>query len=87
MLNCPIHRFTGEPTLEIHPGPINPGPAPARIPPVPSTAPEIHLAPFAKEAFTVEILAVVVLFAATVLYLVGSVPRARAGSTPAGSAT
>jgi hypothetical protein len=45
------------------------------------------LAPFAKEAFTVEILAVVVLTAAAVLCLVGSVPDARAGSTPAGTAT
>jgi hypothetical protein len=45
------------------------------------------LAPFAKEAFTVEILAAVVLIAAAVLCLVGSVPDARAGSTPAGNAT
>jgi len=45
------------------------------------------LAPFAQEAFTVEILAAVVLTAAAVLCLVGSVPDARAGSTPAGSAT
>jgi hypothetical protein len=45
------------------------------------------LAPFAKEAFTVELLAVVVLSAAAVLCLVGSVPYAPAGSTPAGSAT
>jgi hypothetical protein len=45
------------------------------------------LAPFAKEAFTVELLAVVVLIAAAALCLVGSVPRARAGTTPAGTAT
>jgi hypothetical protein len=45
------------------------------------------LAPFAKEAFTVELLAVVVLSAAAALCLVGSVPYAPAGSTPAGSAT
>ena len=45
------------------------------------------LAPFAKEAFTVELLAVVVLIAAAVLCLVGSVPYRRAGSTPAGTAT
>ena len=45
------------------------------------------LAPFAKEAFTVELLAVVVLIAAAALCLVGSAPRARAGSTPAGTAT
>jgi hypothetical protein len=45
------------------------------------------LAPFAKEAFTVELLAVVVLAAAAALCLVGSVPRAHSGSTPAGSGT
>ena len=46
------------------------------------------LAPFAKEAFTIEIAAVVVLAAAAALCLVGSVPHARtAGTTPAGSAT
>jgi hypothetical protein len=45
------------------------------------------LAPFAKEAFTVELLAVVVLVAAAALCLVGSVPRARSGSTPAGGGT
>lgn len=45
------------------------------------------LAPYAKQAFTIEILAVVVLFAAAALCLVGSVPRARAGTTPAGTAT
>jgi hypothetical protein len=44
------------------------------------------LAPYAKQAFTIEILAVVVLIAAA-LCLVGSVPRARAGTTPAGTAT
>lgn len=45
------------------------------------------LAPDAKQAFTIEILAVVVLIAAAALCLVGSVPRARAGTTPAGTAT
>ena len=45
------------------------------------------LAPYAKQAFTIEILAVVVLMAAAALCLVGSVPRARAGTTPAGAAT
>jgi hypothetical protein len=45
------------------------------------------LAPFAKEAFTVELLTVVVLIAAAALCLVGSAPRARAGTTPAGTAT
>jgi len=45
------------------------------------------LAPFAKESFTIEILAAVVFTASAVLCLVGSVPRARAGSTPAGIAT
>ncbi len=45
------------------------------------------LAPFAKEAFTIEILAVAALVAAAVLCLVGTVPHARAGSTPAGTST
>jgi len=45
------------------------------------------LAPYSKQAFTIEILAVVVLMAAAALCLVGSVPRARAGTTPAGAAT
>jgi hypothetical protein len=45
------------------------------------------MAPYAKQAFTIEILAVVVLIAAAALCLVGSVPRARAGTTPAGTAT
>jgi hypothetical protein len=45
------------------------------------------LAPFAKESFTIEILASVVFIAAAVLCLVGSVPHARAGTTPAGNAT
>jgi hypothetical protein len=45
------------------------------------------LAPYAKQAFTIEVLAVVVLIAAAALCLVGSVPHARAGSTPAGTAT
>ncbi len=44
------------------------------------------LAPFAKEAFTVEVLAAVVLIAAAALCLVGSAPHARAGSSPAGTA-
>jgi hypothetical protein len=45
------------------------------------------LAPFAKQAFVIEILVVVALVAAAVLCLVSSVPRARAGTTPAGTAT
>jgi hypothetical protein len=45
------------------------------------------LAPFAKQAFVIEILAAVVLAAAAALCLVGSSPRARAGITPAGTAT
>jgi hypothetical protein len=45
------------------------------------------LAPYAKQAFVIEILVVVVLIAAAALCLVGSVPRARAGITPAGTAT
>jgi hypothetical protein len=45
------------------------------------------LAPFAKESFTIEILASVVFIAAAVLCLVASVPHARAGATPAGNAT
>jgi hypothetical protein len=45
------------------------------------------LAPFAKQAFVIEILAAVVLIAAAALCLVGSSPRARAGTTPAGIAT
>ena len=45
------------------------------------------LAPYAKQAFTIEILAVVVLMAAAALCLVGSVTRVRAGTTPAGTAT
>ena len=45
------------------------------------------LAPFAKQAFTIEILAAVVLIVAAALCLVGSVPHARAGTTPAGTAT
>jgi phosphoglycerol transferase MdoB-like AlkP superfamily enzyme len=48
---------------------------------------ESWLAPYAKQAFTIEILAAVVLIAAAALCLVGSVPRARAGTTPAGTAT
>ena len=45
------------------------------------------LAPFAKESFTIEILAAAVFIAAATLCLVGSVPRARADSTPVGNAT
>jgi hypothetical protein len=45
------------------------------------------LAPFAKEAFTIEILIVAVLVAAAVLCLVGTVPSSRAGTTPAGTST
>jgi hypothetical protein len=45
------------------------------------------LAPYAKQAFTIEVLAVVVLIAAAALCLVGSVPRARTGTTPVGTAT
>ncbi len=45
------------------------------------------LAPFAKQAFTIELLAAALLAAAAVLCLVGSVPHARAGITPAGNAT
>ncbi|HEY5385612.1 MAG TPA: hypothetical protein VIJ56_10275 [Acidimicrobiales bacterium] len=45
------------------------------------------LAPFAKESFTIEILASVVFIAAAVMCLVGSVLRARAGTTPVGNAT
>jgi hypothetical protein len=44
------------------------------------------LAPFAKQAFTIEVLAVAVLGAAAALCLVGSVPSARTGTTPAGTA-
>jgi hypothetical protein len=45
------------------------------------------LAPFAKEAFTIEILAAAVFVAAAALCLVGSVPHAPAGTTPVGNAT
>lgn len=45
------------------------------------------LAPFAKESFAIEILAAVVFVAASVLCLAGTVPHARAGSTPAGTST
>jgi len=44
------------------------------------------LAPFAKQAFTIEVLALAVLAAAAALCLVGSVPRTRTGTTPAGTA-
>jgi len=45
------------------------------------------LAPFAKEAFTIEVMAAAVLMLAAGLCLLGSVPDARPGSTPAGTAT
>jgi hypothetical protein len=45
------------------------------------------LAPYAKQAFTIEILAVTMLVVAAALCLIGSVPRARAGTTPASTAT
>ena len=45
------------------------------------------LAPFAKQAFTIELLVAVVLIVAAALSLVRSVPHARAGTTPAGTAT
>ena len=45
------------------------------------------LAPFAKESFTIEILAAAVFVASGVLCLAGTVPDARAGSTPAGTST
>ena len=45
------------------------------------------LAPFAKEAFTVEVASAAALTIAAALCLVGSVPDARPGSTPAGTAT
>jgi hypothetical protein len=44
-------------------------------------------APFAKQAFVIEVVAVVVLAAAAALSLVGSAPRVRAGTTPVGTAT
>ena len=45
------------------------------------------MAPFAKEAFTIEIVAVGFLVLAAALCLIGSAPRVRTGSTPAGTAT
>jgi len=45
------------------------------------------MAPFAKETFTVEVVAAAVLVAAVALCLIGSAPRVRTGSTPAGTAT
>lgn len=45
------------------------------------------MAPFAKEAFTIEIVAATVLVIAVALCLIGSAPRVRTGSTPAGTAT
>jgi len=45
------------------------------------------LAPFAKEAFTIEGIAAAVLVIAAALCLIGSAPGVRSGSTPAGTAT
>ena len=45
------------------------------------------LAPFAKQAFGIELVAAAVLIIAAALCLVGSAPHARAGTTPAGTAT
>jgi hypothetical protein len=45
------------------------------------------LAPFAKEAFTIEVVAAAVLVIAAALCLIGSAPGVRSGSTPAGTAT
>ncbi|MGO9684855.1 MAG: hypothetical protein ACLPTZ_20135, partial [Beijerinckiaceae bacterium] len=45
------------------------------------------VAPFAKEAFTIEVVAAVVLVIAAALCLIGSAPRVRSGSTPAGTTT
>jgi hypothetical protein len=45
------------------------------------------LAPFATQAFIVEVVAAAVLAAAGALCLAGSVPHARTGTTPAGTAT
>lgn len=45
------------------------------------------VAPFAKEAFTIEVVAAVVLVIAAALCLIGSAPGVRSGSTPAGTAT
>ncbi len=45
------------------------------------------LAPYAKEAFVVEVIAAVFLVAAAALCLAQSAPRARTGSSPAGNAT
>jgi hypothetical protein len=45
------------------------------------------MAPFAKEAFTIEVIAAAVLVAAAALCLIGSAPDVRSGSTPAGTAT
>ena len=45
------------------------------------------LAPFAKEAFTIEVVAAAVLVIAAALCLIGSAPGVRSGSTPAGTVT
>jgi hypothetical protein len=45
------------------------------------------LAPFAKEAFTIEVVAAAVLVIAAALCLIGSAPGVRSGSTPARTAT
>jgi hypothetical protein len=45
------------------------------------------LAPYATQAFAIEVAAAVVLLVAAVLSLVGSAPGVRTGSSPAGTAT
>ena len=45
------------------------------------------LAPYAKQAFAIEVLALAVFIAAAALCLVGSVSRARTSTTPVGTAT
>ncbi len=45
------------------------------------------LAPFAKETFTIEVVAAAVLVVAAALCLIGSAPGVRSGSTPAGTET
>ncbi len=47
---------------------------------------ETWLAPFAQQAFGIEVAATVVLIAAALLSLAGSSPHARAGASPAGTA-
>jgi hypothetical protein len=48
---------------------------------------ETWLAPFAQQAFGIEVAAAVVLIAAALLSLAGSSPSVRAGASPAGPAT